>query len=87
MIDLFFPARPAVKGARRIVRAEGKSDRAEYQAEYYRAHKDAIRARQRAYYLANREKIMKRVAKYQKDHAEQRRANKRVTQRANRDPS
>lgn len=81
MIDLFYPARPPVRGARRIIRAEGKSPRAEYQAEYYRTHKDAIRDRHRAYYLANREKILKRVAKNDKARIEQRRANKRVTQR------
>lgn len=85
MIDLFYPARPAVKGARRVIRSEGKSDRSEYHAEYYRANKERIRARQHEYYEKNKAKIIKAVAKYQKEHIEQKRAWKRALQRGNRD--
>ena len=84
MLDLFYPVRPAVKGARRIVQQEGKSPRAEYQKAYYLANREKVRAAQADYYRRNRTKILKRVAKNQKETLAQHAARNRMYERKRR---
>ena len=78
MRDLFYPTHAPIKGARKVLQAEGKNPRAEYLAEYYRANRERIRAAQAEYYRANREQIIKRVGKNQAEALDQQAARNRV---------
>ena len=78
MLDLFYPTHAPIKGARKVVVASGKNPRAEYQAEYYRANRERIRALQAEYYRAHRKQIIERVGKNQAEALEQHAARNRV---------
>jgi hypothetical protein len=79
--SLFYPMHPPIKGARRVVQQEGKNPKAEYQRAYYLANKEKIRAKQREYYQANKETIKKAVNEYKREHPEKVRGWKRSSER------
>ena len=81
MKDLFYPMHPPVRGARRIVREEGKNARSEELRAYYQANRDKVRAKQREYYLANRERMIARAVRYKAENPEHVRAVKRNSER------
>jgi len=81
MRDLFYPMHPPIKGARRIVQEEGKSEKAEYMRAYYLANREKVRAKQREYYQKNKARIKKAVNKYKRENPDKVREWKRSSER------